>query len=108
MKEAEKFFNEIELFYLGLICVNCLIESQNCNSVKHDNEMLESEHSSHIVDVLENVFLIWILAKGLYTFCPIFTTKTLVLKCIPDRGAGPDTDHVWTNAEVFKEIETRL
>ena len=73
MKEAEEFFNEIELFYLGLICVNCLIESQYSNSVEHDNKMLKSEHSTHIVDVLENFLLIWVFAKTLHTLCSVFT-----------------------------------
>lgn len=62
MKEAKQFFNEVELFYLGLICVNCLIESQYRNPVEHDNQMLKSEHSTHIVDVLENILLVWVLA----------------------------------------------
>ena len=70
--------------------------------------MLKSEHSAHIVDVLENILLIRVLAKILHALSPTLTTKTLVLKSIPDCGASSNTDHIWTNPEVFEIVETRF
>ena len=70
--------------------------------------MLQTEHPSKVKIGLENVFLVAVFAQVPHTLVPALSSEILVMNRVPNCSASPHTDHEWTHAEVFQELEARF